>query len=68
VPFSLFVSLSASDNVLPTMGSEEPGMPGVAVAGKNKRQGMFKVIVDTIRDWFGEVSKLTGWERPERGF
>ena len=41
VPFSLFVSLSASDNVLPTMGSEEPGMPGVAVAGKNKRQGMF---------------------------
>jgi hypothetical protein len=50
------------------MGSEEPGTPGVAVAGKNKRQGMFKVIVDTIRDWFGEVAKLTGWERPERGF
>ncbi|KAH8760778.1 transmembrane adaptor Erv26 [Hyaloscypha finlandica] len=68
VPFSLFVSLSASDNVLPTMGSEEPGMPGSAAQGKNKRQGMVKVLVDTIRDWIGELGKLAGWSRPERGF
>ncbi len=63
VPFSLFVSLSASDNVLPTMGSEEPG--GVA---KNKRQGMIKVVVDTIREWIGELGRLAGWWKPERGF
>ncbi|KAG0650798.1 Sed5 compartment vesicle of 26 kDa [Hyphodiscus hymeniophilus] len=69
VPFSLFVSLSASDNVLPTMGSEEPsGIPGASGGGKNKRQGMAKVIVDTVRDWIGELGKLAGWGRPERGF
>jgi hypothetical protein len=56
VPFSLFVSLSASDNVLPTMGSE------------NKRQGMVKVLVDTIRDGIGELGKLAGWSRRERDF
>jgi hypothetical protein len=69
VPFSLFVSLSASDNVLPTMGSEEPsGIPG-AGDGKNKRQGMAKVIVDTVRDAIGELGKVAGWWRPrERGF
>jgi hypothetical protein len=63
VPFSLFVSLSASDNVLPTMGSEMPG--GVATT---KRQGMIKVIVDTIRDSIGEVGRRLGWNRPERDF
>jgi hypothetical protein len=68
VPFSLFVSLSASDNVLPTMGSEEPGMPGSAAQGKNKRQGMVKVLVDTIRDGIGELGKLAGWSRRERDF
>ncbi|RFU31364.1 hypothetical protein B7463_g4986, partial [Scytalidium lignicola] len=68
VPFALFVSLSASDNVLPTMGSEEPGMPGVATDGKNRRQGMVKVIVDTVRDSIAELGKLAGWWRPERGF
>jgi hypothetical protein len=66
VPFSLFVSLSASDNVLPTMGSEEPTTPSVP---KAKRQGMAKVIVDTVREWIGEAGKLAGWWRPrERGF
>ena len=69
VPFSLFVSLSASDNILPTMGSEEPsGIPEGTTGGKNKRQGMAKVIVDTVREWIGELGKLAGWWRPERGF
>ncbi|KAE8446880.1 hypothetical protein EG329_011511 [Mollisiaceae sp. DMI_Dod_QoI] len=63
VPFSLFVSLSASDNVLPTMGSETPG--GVATA---KRQGMVKVVVDTVRDGIGELGRKLGWSRPERDF
>ncbi|KAI9053291.1 hypothetical protein LZ554_002254 [Drepanopeziza brunnea f. sp. 'monogermtubi'] len=68
VPFSLFVSLSASDNVLPTMGSEAPGIPGASGDGKNKRQGMFKVVIDVIRDWMGEVGRLAGYNRPDRGF
>ncbi|KAF8847624.1 DUF396-domain-containing protein [Acephala macrosclerotiorum] len=63
VPFSLFVSLSASDNVLPTMGSETPGG-----AATQKRQGMIKVVVETIRDAIGEVSRKLGWSRPERDF
>lgn len=66
VPFSLFVSLSAGDNVLPTMGSEAPGMGG---EGKNKRQGMIKVLVDTILGWIGDVGQMAGWgARKERGF
>jgi hypothetical protein len=67
VPFSLFVSLSAGDNVLPTMGSEEPTTPG-APGVNNKRQGMIKVVVDTVREWIGELAQLAGWWRPERGF
>ena len=66
VPFSLFVSLSASDNVLPTMGSEEPGMPGSSGDGKNKRQGMVKVLVDSVREWINQLGQLAGWWRPER--
>jgi hypothetical protein len=69
VPFSLFVSLSASDNVLPTMGSEQPGgMPGAGGDGKNKRQGMAKIIIDTVREWIGELGSLAGWWRRERDF
>lgn len=69
VPFSLFVSLSASDNVLPTIGSEEPGMPGSGATGKTKRQGMVKVVVDMVRDAIGELGKVSGWWRPkDRGF
>jgi hypothetical protein len=66
VPFSLFVSLSASDNVLPTMGSETPS--GISGDGKNKRQGMFKVVIDNIREALGALGKKMGWAKPERDF
>ncbi len=68
VPFSLFVSLSASDNVLPTMGSEDPGISGAVVDGKNRRQGMVKVAVDTVLGAIGELGRKMGWARTERGF
>jgi len=69
VPFSLFVSLSASDNVLPTMNSEEPSTPSAASAGAGKRQGMVKVVVDTVRDSIGDFGRVAGWWKPrERGF
>ncbi|KAI2636019.1 transmembrane adaptor Erv26 [Xylaria nigripes] len=64
IPFALFVSLSASDNVLPTIGSEQPHDD----SGKNKRQGMVKVIVDYVLSGIGEVSRLAGWRKPEEHF
>ncbi|KAI0874479.1 transmembrane adaptor Erv26 [Hypoxylon argillaceum] len=65
IPFALFVSLSASDNVLPTIGSEQPSHDD---SGKNKRQGMVKVIVDYVLSAIGEVSRLAGWKKPEERF
>ncbi|KAI2623553.1 transmembrane adaptor Erv26 [Hypomontagnella submonticulosa] len=65
IPFALFVSLSASDNVLPTIGTEQPSRD---VNGKNKRQGMVKVIVDNVLSAIGEVSRLAGWKKPEDRF
>jgi hypothetical protein len=65
IPFALFVSLSASDNVLPTIGSEQPSRSD---GGKNKRQGMIKVIVDYVLSVIGEVSRLAGWRKPEERF
>ena len=57
VPFSLFVSLSAGDNVLPTMGTEPVrGIDGRAA----KPQGMVKAVVDWARNTIGE---LVGGER-----
>ncbi|KAM3429863.1 hypothetical protein MY4824_008006 [Beauveria thailandica] len=52
VPFALFVSLSAGDNVLPTMGTE-PAHDG---AKANKPQGMVKAVVDWARDTIGELA------------
>jgi len=64
VPFALFVSLSASENVLPTMGS------GPAVAGgvdgdakKRRNQGMAKALVDNVRSAIGEISAMSKWKR-----
>lgn len=68
VPFSLFVSLSASENVLPTMGSEyTPGVTDgkIATAAKG-RQGMAKAAVDGVRQWVAETSELMGFTRGER--
>ncbi|RKF55720.1 Protein SVP26 [Erysiphe neolycopersici] len=66
VPFALFISLSASDNVLPTMRSEVPTIPGAA--GKSKRQAMVKAVLDTARDWIAKLGTLAGWWRQEREF
>jgi len=58
VPFSLFVSLSAGDNVLPTMDTE----PSRGLDGKAKHQGMIKAVVDSVREAIG--SGLSGMDRP----
>ena len=60
VPFSLFVSLSAGDNVLPTIGSEPVRGPD----GKGRPQGMVKALVDWVRGALGELAGSTGMDRP----
>ncbi|TGO34876.1 hypothetical protein BHYA_0178g00070 [Botrytis hyacinthi] len=67
-PFALFVSLSASDNVLPTMGSEEPNMPGGAGKGKGKREGIAKVIIDSVRNGIAELGRIVGFWKEDTGF
>lgn len=65
VPFSLFVSLSANDNVLPTMGSSEPprSAGGGGGGGGNKRQGLVKAAVDGVLGVIGEVSGSSSGKR-----
>lgn len=78
VPFALFVSLSASENVLPSMGSEyATGGPGPASAGsglghrrgvsdaRSKNKGMAKALVDNVSDWARESGELMGFWKGE---
>lgn len=60
VPFALLVSLSAGDNVLPTMGTESVR----GVDGKNKHQGMVKALVGYVRGAIGDIAGSTGMGRP----
>ena len=81
VPFALFVSLSAGENVLPSMGSEYATGDHVSGAGygagssaaaamssngKNKNKGMAKALVDGVREWVGETGELISFWRGER--
>lgn len=72
VPFSLFVSLSASENVLPSMASEVPahefGADGLGGVGgtRSKGKGMLKALVDGIGGWVGEISQIAGFRRSNK--
>lgn len=82
IPFSLFVSLSAGENVLPSMGSEyatgDPNAPGEGatvggvLGGDEKRKGgkgrgLVKVAVDGVRERMGQVWEGLGfWRDPPR--
>ena len=72
VPFALFVSLSAGDNVLPSMGSEMAtgGGAGIGSAGmgmgREKNKGLAKAVVDGVREWASETGELMGFWRGER--
>lgn len=71
VPFALFVSLSASDNVLPTMDSEGPSIAGGMGGDGNKArrgQGLAKALVDNVRSTIGAVGQMAGWNRPRDRF
>ncbi|KAH3682261.1 hypothetical protein WICPIJ_006771 [Wickerhamomyces pijperi] len=66
IPFALFVSLSASDHVLPTMNNQYGS--GSAAGnyqdnnGKKKNQGLAKVVVGNVREFFYQVSRTFGVE------
>lgn len=74
VPFSLFVSLTASENVLPSMGSEYAtgDTSGIGIGGggggKEKKggKGLVRVAVDGVREWVGETGEVMGFWRGDR--
>ncbi|EAS31785.3 uncharacterized protein CIMG_07264 [Coccidioides immitis RS] len=74
VPFSLFVSLSAGENVLPTTGSGYASGPSIGADGsstsplggsgnekKSKSKAMAKALVDGARGWVSETGELMGF-------
>ncbi|KAJ5224147.1 hypothetical protein N7468_008689 [Penicillium chermesinum] len=75
VPFALFVSLSAGENVLPSMGSEyatgehaSSGLGHNPSDGKSKNKGMAKALVDNVGDWFRENGEIMGlWRGTKLG-
>lgn len=71
VPFALFVSLSAGDNVLPTMGTEYASSAHASHVrssseSKAKNKGMAKALVDGVREWAGETGELMGLWKGDR--
>ena len=63
VPFALFVSLSAGENVLPSMGSEYAtgDRNGAMSHGRRRRNtGMAKAAVDGVREWAAETGAVMG--------
>jgi len=77
VPFALFVSLSAGENVLPSMGSEYAtgdrdtvgagmgNMPGFKRGHKRRNTGMAKAAVNGAREWMNETGAVMGMWRAE---
>ncbi|KAF8477564.1 transmembrane adaptor Erv26 [Kalaharituber pfeilii] len=63
IPFSLFVSLTAGENVLPSTTEIHGQSVGDKPHGKNKRggPGMAKMVVDSVKDWFANVGETFGW-------
>ena len=82
VPFALFVSLSASENVLPSMGSEyatrassqRTNLTGNLDANGNRKgkkgaKGLVKAAIDGTSEWLGEVGEVMGlWRGDKRRF
>jgi hypothetical protein len=69
VPFSLFVALSAGENVLPTMGSEYATGEGSSFVNPGRersksvssgREGMAKQVVNGVREWCSETGASLG--------
>ena len=59
VPFGLFVSLSAGELVLPTIGSDGRMSPGLD--GRKRAQGLVKQVYATVGNWVGDSLHAFGW-------
>lgn len=76
VPFALFVSLSAGENVLPSMGSEyatrgssgqsDGSLGGSGDGRAGRKKGLVKAAVDWIVEWVFETGGLLGYWRGEK--
>ena len=79
MPFALFVSLSAGENVLPSMGSEYAtgGDVGVGSGGgglgattgdgrRRRKKGLVKAVVDWGMEWVGETWGVLRGEKGRR--
>lgn len=68
VPFALFVSLSAGENVLPSMGSEyatgeRPGVGTLKKGHRRRNTGMAKAAVNSANKFFVETGSAMGlWQ------
>lgn len=72
VPFSLFVSLSAGENVLPSsanpagatvnmgLGSGGSGPTLGPVGGETKKVGMAKMVFGGVKEWIGSTGQALG--------
>ncbi|SCU98532.1 LAMI_0F15126g1_1 [Lachancea mirantina] len=65
IPFALFVSLSAGDNVLPTTtaGLAKKTDESVTNAPKfrKKATGLVRVVIDSVRSYFYSVARVFGY-------
>ncbi|CDR39391.1 CYFA0S03e02784g1_1 [Cyberlindnera fabianii] len=63
IPFALFVSLSASENVLPHISNDLSVSGGYEDSnGKKKSQGLAKIVIGRLRDMLYKVSRTFGYE------
>lgn len=64
IPFALFVSLSASDHVLPTMNNQYGGGANYQDNnnGKKKGHGLAKVVVGNVRGFVYKITRTFGVE------
>jgi len=63
VPFSLFVSLSAGENVLPSTSTTMGG--GSASKRRGTGAGMAKMVFGGAKEWLGSTGEALGIVSPE---
>ncbi|VVT54175.1 uncharacterized protein SAPINGB_P003944 [Magnusiomyces paraingens] len=62
IPFALFISLSANDNVLPMTDPALDDTGAASAKARAKSTGLAKVIIGTAYDWIKRVSRALGYE------
>ncbi|RMD41924.1 hypothetical protein DV735_g3202, partial [Chaetothyriales sp. CBS 134920] len=68
VPFALFVSLSAGENILPSIGSEyatgeREGVGSFRKGHKRRSTGLAKAAIANTKDWVSETGAVMGlWQ------